>query len=86
MLPAEPGMPCFYCGVRPDVACRHRPATGSAPVQQPEPPQLPQRRKDGGQGLAFKTRKQNLNSRWGKSGNSTKREFNAMLPPEWRSK
>lgn len=25
----EPGQPCTFCGVRPDVACRHRPADSS---------------------------------------------------------
>lgn len=25
----EPGFPCRLCGVRPDVACRHRPADPS---------------------------------------------------------
>lgn len=34
----EPGAPCALCQVRPDVACRHRPADpnwsmGAAPVE-----------------------------------------------------
>lgn len=42
--------PCSYCGVRPDVACKHRPATGEPPVQMAE---RVDRRKRQLQGLAF---------------------------------
>lgn len=27
-----PGEPCASCGVRPDVACQHRPASGGLPI------------------------------------------------------
>lgn len=50
------GTPCDKCGVRPDVACRHRAADPGyrPPVQDEEPA----RRGFGrGQGLAFGTRK-----------------------------
>lgn len=38
----EPGTPCPYCQVRPDVACRHRPADPTwtmrdPPVPKPDP-------------------------------------------------
>jgi hypothetical protein len=33
----EVGAPCGLCGVRPDVACRHRPADGPPRDVQAEP-------------------------------------------------
>lgn len=37
MIALEPGRPCQYCDVRPDVACRHRPADPTwRKVEQPE--------------------------------------------------
>jgi hypothetical protein len=53
----EPGYPCPYCQVRPDVDCRHRPADPNwkRPEQQAEPPKrdIP----GSYQGLNFGTRK-----------------------------
>jgi hypothetical protein len=59
---------CQRCGVRADVGCKHQKPTGQAPPASPQE----------------KVRGPNLNSRFGKAGNPTKREFNAMLPPGWR--
>lgn len=59
----EPGQPCPYCSVRPDVACRHRPADtswsmGEAPVDDdgrkgPHP----------GRGHNFKSRKKMIDAK-----------------------
>lgn len=76
---------CPRCGIRADIGCKHQPAHGRAPVQ--EEPRRDGRSIDRGQGRAFaKSKKGNLNSRWGKAGNPTAREFQALLPPDWRSK
>jgi hypothetical protein len=32
----DPGFPCSYCGVRSDVACRHRPAEPRIVVDLPD--------------------------------------------------
>lgn len=53
----EPGKPCGYCGVRPDVACRHR-RTVEPPVERPEPKPDGRRLRDWtGQGLNFRVKK-----------------------------
>ena len=33
----DPGFPCYYCGVKPDIACEHRPADPEWSMG-PEPP------------------------------------------------
>jgi hypothetical protein len=43
--------PCAFCGVRPDVTCRHRPGVGSAPVQ--AAPKVDKRTTRTLQGFAF---------------------------------
>lgn len=51
------GAPCELCGVRPDVACRHREADpGYRPPEQFETRDA-RSRPDGGQGLNFGKRK-----------------------------
>lgn len=52
----EPGAPCYKCGVRPDVACRHRPADPEWQALVFEDKRDGRSRPDGGQGLNFKTR------------------------------
>jgi hypothetical protein len=47
--------PCWRCGARADVGCRHREPSGSAPVIHAEV--ADGRRTDRGQGFAFMTRK-----------------------------
>lgn len=49
------GAPCRLCGVRPDVACRHRPAVGAPP--RPDLPADNRLRRDfAGQGFNFRRR------------------------------
>lgn len=54
----SPGEPCASCGVRPDVACQHRPASGGLPIALREEDQPKDKRKVArGQGLNFRSRK-----------------------------
>jgi hypothetical protein len=46
-----PEEPCWRCGVRADVGCKHRPAAGIAP--RPVARVEDRRRADKGQGLGF---------------------------------
>lgn len=77
------GSPCFYCEAR--GSCRHR-QVEDAPVIVEQKELLDQRKVDRSQGHNFHKRKANLNSRWGKAGNPTKREFLSVLDPTWRPK
>jgi len=47
--------PCWRCETRTDVGCRHRPASGTAPVAWA--PKIDGRKVDRGQGLVFRTRR-----------------------------
>ena len=52
----EPGKPCVACGVRPDVACRHRPAE-CAPIVRKDGEAKKRGAHDGFQGLRWKIAK-----------------------------
>ena len=55
----EPGAPCPWCAVRPDVPCRHRPADPDyrRPEQDEGEEDKYKPKRGEGQGLNFKTRK-----------------------------
>lgn len=65
-----PEAPCYNCGVRADVGCRHRAAIGTIPsaIEDASP-------KEDGRARANRNR---VDSPWGKAGNPTEREFAAM--------
>lgn len=52
--------PCPKCGVRPNVACPHRPADESWTGPPPSKVDMRRERDFTGQGLNFGTRKQNI--------------------------
>jgi hypothetical protein len=51
----EPGKPCLMCGVRADIACRHRPA--EAPIVRVDKAGEKRGAHDGLQGLRWKLAK-----------------------------
>lgn len=71
--------PCFKCGVRADIGCRHQPAEGMAPIQTLEP--ADPRKAERGQGLwAFHPpTKRQVSSIRGRLGNPTRREFEKLI-------
>jgi hypothetical protein len=57
MSELEPGKPCLMCGVRSDIACRHRPAEAGRPPP-PEQKEDGRKRRDWtGNGRNFHVRK-----------------------------
>lgn len=54
------GEPCPKCGVRPDVACVHRPADENWKGPPPAKADMRRERDFTGQGLNFGTRKMNI--------------------------
>lgn len=71
------GSPCFFCEAR--GSCRHRQVE-----DEPVLVELAEKRDQHDRGQGKNLHRGNLHSRWGKAGNPTAKELQAMLPESWR--